>query len=339
MAVENGVHINGDVNLDALPNEDQIISPYATGPVTLRIGPNGSTYTVLQGLAFQYPGLKARANTTLPDAPIDLPEVDEDVAHTLAHFIFTERYQPLVLSGIPDGARAAAEFKRSVLTYCAARLCGIGKLEDVTKRKMEHFGILISMFDIQKVVQDVSSKLPPNEVWFPEHLTSWIKASLVGNESLLHDDRLVEVIGKSPLFDKAMFRSVREMYSEKAAEAKQLSSHLAARKYDSAVPSLNGDYAPPGEQTFQDNATKDIGNLALPRSTNIEGVASPSSIIQAGDLVNSEPLKVSLLNGKEDDLARAENSAKTTDSERDGTGAKKKKNKKKKAKTVTEVQV
>ena len=197
-------------------------SPYTTRAVTVRIGEHGAKYTVLQAIVNQYAGLKARLNPTDLDAPIKLPEVDETAAHTLIHFIYTERYQTLGLGSIPNDERARANFERSVLAYCAARLCGIEKLEEVTKERIERFGETLSVFDIQAVVENVSPKLPQNEIWFSEHLHKWIKADLMTNETLLTESHILHVIGRNALFDRAVVKAIAEMYSEKLAEVKKI---------------------------------------------------------------------------------------------------------------------
>lgn len=215
-------------------------SPYTSQAINVRIGPNGANYTILQAMVEQHPGLQARMNQKKPGSPIELPEVDEDIAHTLIHFIYTQKYQSLGLGGIPETARAAAEFKRSVLAYFAARLCSIEQLEEVTRSKMEHFSKQISVFDIQEIVAQISARLPQNEVWFPEHLYRWVKSMLQENDGLVANERLVDLIGKSPLFDKAVVRSVTEMYSEKAAALKLFSPKEGGQEEDVGAPVVNG---------------------------------------------------------------------------------------------------
>jgi hypothetical protein len=211
-------------------------SPYATRAIIVRIGPNGKNFTVFQALVEQYPKLQARMNQKKPGTPIELPEVDEDIGDTLIHFIYAQQYRTLGLGGVSEDVRAAAEFKRSVLAYCAARLCAIEALEDVTKSKMEHFSEQISIFDLQEVVAEVSAKLPSNEIWFPDHLYRWIKGMLLENDEILTGERLLDLVGKSALFDKAVVRSVTEMYSEKSAALKLFSSSETTSQNNTAAP-------------------------------------------------------------------------------------------------------
>lgn len=160
----------------------------------------------------QYPGLKAKLNPHNLDAPIDLREVDEDIGHTLIHYLFTGQYQTLALD--PDDVRIVTEFKRSVLAYCAARLCGIERLEELTKAKVEELSKGLSIFDIQKVAEEVSPKLPRKGDWFSTQINKWIKAALMADDILPTEGRLIEVIGRCTIFDKAVVKGLGEMYSE-----------------------------------------------------------------------------------------------------------------------------
>lgn len=193
------------------------LSPYSSQAISVRIGPNGASYTVLEAMLEQYPGLRARMNHQKPGAPIDLPEVDEDVAHTLLHFIYTRNYQSLGLGGISETARATAEFKRSILAYCAAQVCEIKQLEEVTQSKMEHFSGQISLFSLQEILSQVASRIPSADVWFPEHLYRWVKSTLQRNQDLLGDENVLHLVGRTVLFDRAIVRSITEMYCEKSA--------------------------------------------------------------------------------------------------------------------------
>ena len=186
----------------------------------MSIGTSGAIYTLLQAIVDQYAGLKKRVDTPRPGTTIELREVDEDVGHTLIHYIYTGQYQTLGLESVPFDLRATTEFKRGVLAYCAALLCGIESLEVLTREKMEESNKDLSLFDMQRVVEEVTPKLPRNDKWFPEHMQRWIKAKMVDDDTLITEGRLLDVIGRSALFDRAVVKGVAEMYSEQAAKAK-----------------------------------------------------------------------------------------------------------------------
>ena len=182
------------------------------------IGPSGAKYTVLQASVDQYSGLRARLDGENVHGPIWLREVDEDVAHTLIHFLYTGQYQTLPLTSLPDEARVATEFKRSVLTYCAARVCVIEKLEELAKDKIEELSKGLSVFHLQGVTEEVASKLPRKNDWFSTQMNKWIKEALAGDDTLLSEKRFLNAIGGSAIFDRAVVKCLVEMYREQKAK-------------------------------------------------------------------------------------------------------------------------
>jgi len=163
----------------------------------------------------QYAGLKKRIDPLNPDTPVELREVDDDIGHTFIHYLYTGRYQTLSLGSLPDDVKTATEFKRSVLTYFAARLCGIEKLEELTKVKIEELSKELSVFDIQHVAEEVAPKFPRSGDWFSSQVDKWVKTALIANDNLLRDRRLYELVGRSTMFDRALVRSIAEMYMAK----------------------------------------------------------------------------------------------------------------------------
>lgn len=163
--------------------------------------------------------LKQRVNPARYDG-IDLPEVDEDVGHTLIHYLLTGQYQTLGSDSVPDDWKAATEFKRSVQAYCAAILCGIEGLEDFAKTKMEELSSELSVFDMQRVLEEMSTKLPQNDAWLPGQMHKWIKGKLVLDDTLLTEGLVLDVIGRSALFDRAVVQGVTDMYSLEKAKVR-----------------------------------------------------------------------------------------------------------------------
>jgi hypothetical protein len=173
----------------------------------------------LEAIVDQHPGLKKKLDPF--DAQITLREVDEDIGHTLIHYLYTGQYQTLGSAALPDVERTPTEFKRSVLTYCAARLCGIGELEELTKSKIENLSKDLSIFDIQRVTEEISGKLPRHGDWFSAQVDSWAKAALSADDNLLTNSRIVDAIGRNAIFDKALMKALTEMYTELKAKVKQ----------------------------------------------------------------------------------------------------------------------
>ncbi len=129
----------------------------------------------------QYPGLKTKLQERdNPNAPLMLREVDEDIGHTLT--------------------------------------CGIDKLEELTKEKIEELSRELSIFNLQTVAEEVHSKLPEEGDWFSVRMNKWIKTQLADDDTLLTNDLLVGVIGGCALFDKAVVKGLTELYGEEKAK-------------------------------------------------------------------------------------------------------------------------
>jgi hypothetical protein len=128
-----------------------------------------------------------------------------------------------------DKHPAFTEFKRALLAYCAAQVCGIVKLEEFIKEKAEGLQKDLSVFDLQVITEVISSKLSQPDDWFSASIQKWVQARLMGDDTLLTGEGLLDAIGKSVVFDKAVVKSLMEMCVDKHA--------------DIGHPVVNGDHA------------------------------------------------------------------------------------------------
>jgi len=324
-------------------------SPYITRTIGVYIGESRTKYTLLEAIVNQYPGLKERLNS---DDSIILDTVDENIGHTLIHFIYTGCYQ-ILGSGVALAERkAATEFKRSVLAYCAARLCGIAKLEEFTKGKIEELQKELSVFDLQRILEEVSTKLPQDDDWFSIRIQKWIRARLMADGTLLTDERLLNVVGRSTLFDKAVVKSLMDMCNEKVANIEHpllngdhtsleseltLGSSKAASIADSAVHMQEirqeSPTVPTVEPVPEDVAKSEISNIeasqaqynmgaiphrlkGTPATETTPGLAAEVQLEKNSDAPVEEPLET-LGQSKEklEDLPRAQSLPAATDSD------------------------
>jgi len=185
----------------------------------------------------------------------------------------------------------------------------------------------LSVFDLQCIAEEVSTKLPPHDDWFSTGIQKWIKTRLTADGTLFTGQRLLDVIGRSTIFDKAVVKSLMAMHVEKIANIKHpvvngnhtiLESELVV---GSPKPESIADSAIHMQEIQQESATETTPRLVakvLPE--------------QHPDTLVEEPLGT-LGESKEkiEDPSKAQNLPPATDSE-GGVKAKpkKKKNKKKK---------
>ncbi len=110
-----------------------------TPAFTLSIGPSRIQYTVLQEFLRQCPELAHICRSNPWSRTIALPELDEDIGHTLVHYLYTGTYQTLKPRDVSGEVERITGYKRNVHLYCAARTYGPGGLELLVKGNIESF--------------------------------------------------------------------------------------------------------------------------------------------------------------------------------------------------------
>lgn len=127
-------------------------------------------YTVLRPYLLQYPKLAPSYRIFSYSQRIELPELDEDIGHTLVHYLYAGTYQTLKPRDISGNIDMTTEYRRSILIYCAARTYGLNGLVSHAKGNMGSFDKELSIFDILGLAREIYSKLPADEIWFPDYL-------------------------------------------------------------------------------------------------------------------------------------------------------------------------
>lgn len=100
------------------------------------IGPQAKKYTIHEGILSRYPQLKRVGDSGSSEPRIELPEVYDEIGHTLVHYLFTETYQSLSLQ---------ADELRSIANLCAI----------TTKYRIDGL-MIISQAKIQKAAEGVA---------------------------------------------------------------------------------------------------------------------------------------------------------------------------------------
>ncbi|KAJ5761448.1 hypothetical protein N7533_003487 [Penicillium manginii] len=142
-----------------------------------------------------------------------LSHVDEDVGHTVVHFLYTGGYETVSspLSGCPSDL--AREYKRSVLVYHASRTWGLTDLEVLAQQKMQHFDNELSIIEILRVMRDVFSSLPAGETWLPSYIQENLQRQLKPNDPGLGLREFYDIIGQDHQFDNAVMKLIIEILS------------------------------------------------------------------------------------------------------------------------------
>ncbi|KAJ5520690.1 hypothetical protein N7463_001143 [Penicillium fimorum] len=142
-----------------------------------------------------------------------MPDIDEDVGHTVVHFLYTGGYETVsspLDEGISDLAR---EYKRSVLVYHASRTWGLTDLEALAQQKMQHLDEELPILEILRVTRDVFSSLPADETWLPVYIQGNLQRLIKPDDPWLGLRGFYDIIGQDHQFDNAVMRMIIEILS------------------------------------------------------------------------------------------------------------------------------
>ncbi|KAJ5322368.1 hypothetical protein N7452_010657 [Penicillium brevicompactum] len=147
--------------------------------ITMEIG--AKAYTILESHIEKYPLLGHGCVTS----QVRLPEVAEDIGHTLVHFLYTGTYETINSPLDATVSLVEREYERSVMVYHA------------------NFHIRHPAFD-----KKIFSKLPEDEVWLPDYLKGVLQQSFASNNSRFDFDHMPGVFDDHDSFNSALMRSV-----------------------------------------------------------------------------------------------------------------------------------
>ncbi|KAH2775726.1 hypothetical protein KXW38_001174, partial [Aspergillus fumigatus] len=91
-------------------------SPYEGKAVTVLIGSSGKRYTIPENLLSKAATLPSSQDVSGSPAVI-LSDVDEDIGHTIMHYLYTGNYETVKPPSTSELPRRATEYTRSVFAY------------------------------------------------------------------------------------------------------------------------------------------------------------------------------------------------------------------------------
>lgn len=143
--------------------------------------------------------------------------MDEDIGHTLVHYLYTGTYQTLGLLRVSGDVKRRTEYQSNIRLYCVARTYGLDGLELIAKSNISNFKEKISILDLLDIAEEAYRKLSDDEVWLTDYLTKQIKAAFKADETLFTRQCFLDHIGNVKNLDKALVKSIVEIYVDKMA--------------------------------------------------------------------------------------------------------------------------
>ncbi|KAL5406980.1 hypothetical protein PMIN04_011859 [Paraphaeosphaeria minitans] len=168
-------------------------SPYARQPVTLRIGAELRPYYVSKDL-LQNPDWIASCCSWMPTTTIDLPELDEDIGHTLVHYLYTGTYETLGTSTTLLDHSNCTEFKRAVAVCDAAQTYHLPGLQKLAAKEADRLGTHLDIFEAMDTVGQNLKNSPKDIIWLSDYLKMKIEAAFRNDHA---------AFAKRPLLDRS----------------------------------------------------------------------------------------------------------------------------------------
>ncbi|EAL91126.1 hypothetical protein KXX54_001501 [Aspergillus fumigatus] len=154
------------------------------------------------------------SDSYLYEPPFILSKVNEEVGHTVVHFLCTGNYETLRTASEPGASKIGIEFRRSMLVYQAAKEYDLYDLETYAKKYIEVFGESMSIFDIMEAAREIYSKLPKDEIWLTGYIYKQLEIAFSLDRNIFQRVDFYDGVGKDPNFDKDVMRMVVNIYSE-----------------------------------------------------------------------------------------------------------------------------
>ncbi|KAI9923909.1 hypothetical protein ASPWEDRAFT_38619 [Aspergillus wentii DTO 134E9] len=180
-------------------------SPYQSQTIFLLIGQNQRRFTIPECYLKPY-HLLLPATNFFPPTTLYLREVDEDIGHTLVHYLCTGNYETLHREPTPETPRRLTEFRRSVLVYTVANTFEIHGLKGLAETYIKKFDKGVPIVDILATARGVFPKLQ-SDVRFIDYLKDKLAAAYQKDTQFFMADGFIDLLGGETSFDRFLTRS------------------------------------------------------------------------------------------------------------------------------------
>ncbi|KAJ8228469.1 hypothetical protein LV160_008803 [Aspergillus fumigatus] len=101
-----------------------------------------------------------------------------------------------------------------MLVYQAARKYDLYGLQTYAKKYIEMFDESMSIFDRMEAAREIYSKLPKDETWLASYIDKQLQIAFSLDTNIFQREEFYDGVGRDPVFDKAVMRTVVNIYSE-----------------------------------------------------------------------------------------------------------------------------
>ncbi|KAJ4319696.1 hypothetical protein N0V94_003755 [Neodidymelliopsis sp. IMI 364377] len=223
--------------VDVLPYEKSFLncqlivftSPYTEPPVELLVGPDRLAYFVPRHM------LPSEWNKTGLERRLCLAETDQEIGHTLVHYLYSKDYETLDVVAESPLSEAYIQFTRALLVYImTVKYNGLNSLRDLAIREMEDHGSRMTICQALGAIKDHFSKLE-SPSWIHDYVCKRVKVAFAEDHTVFKSTTFLEIIGNVD-YDKFMMRCVMDSYDERIAQMaeaeKAFSERLNQQRYE-----------------------------------------------------------------------------------------------------------
>lgn len=148
---------------------------------------------------------------------------EEDIGHTIIHWLYTGQYQTLPDPSLPSQgtARRELEYKRSMHVYCVADAYGLGELEWLAKQQIRLHEGCVDIYQTLAIAREVLPIFKGRadlSSWYLAYLREKLMFAFKIDRNCFKRDEFFECLGQIPELDKFVLKSVIELHSSEISE-------------------------------------------------------------------------------------------------------------------------
>ncbi|RYO16627.1 hypothetical protein AA0111_g11277 [Alternaria arborescens] len=194
-------------------------SPYATTQiVALDVGPEPTRFLVHDSVLSRSKVLAAKSfPVAFVQQPVLLPELDQNTAHTLIHYLYTGKFQSLSILASSDKIIPEL-YKLGTSVYCAAARYKLPGLAELAQNKMKSLDEEMSIFDILSVARDHAFPLlPEDDVWYPSYVEDSLNNAMADDPEPFRKPDFITSVGSDSKLLQLVWKTVMNNYARAPA--------------------------------------------------------------------------------------------------------------------------
>jgi hypothetical protein len=259
--------------------------------VSLEVGPEATRFLVHDSVLSRSEVLAAKSYPlAFVKQSVLLPELDQNTAHTLVHYLYTGKYQSL--STLASSDKVIPEvYKLGAGVYCAAARYKLPGLAELAQNKLKSLDEEMSIFDILTVARDHAFPLlPEDDVWYPSYVEESLNNAMAEDpEPFRKPDFITTVEGNSKLL-QLVWKTVMSNYA-RAPATPVVNNDGAITPTAESMPEL---HEPVGAETAVPDVVSHSTEDAQESTAKAVSVPAPTDDAQApviDETITPEPTK------------------------------------------------